>query len=130
MQRLWEYLNEHYPENVIRAKGLFWLASRPDDAINFSQAGGSSRLEKAGVWWCSMPFSERLNYASFVQNRDYIESRWNKKWGDRLNEIVFIGQNLDENLMKEQLNSCLLQENEFDLINQKNHFFDPFPVQI
>ena len=44
--RLWEYLNHHYPEGTIRAKGLFWLASRPDDALNFSQAGGSFRLEK------------------------------------------------------------------------------------
>jgi G3E family GTPase len=49
--RFWHYLNESYPQNIIRAKGLFWLASRPSDALNFSQAGGSSRLEKAGVWW-------------------------------------------------------------------------------
>jgi len=60
--RLWKYINEEYPSSVIRAKGLFWLASRPNDAINFSQAGGSSKLEKAGVWWASMTFSERITY--------------------------------------------------------------------
>ena len=61
-ERFWRYLGEQYPQSVIRAKGLFWLASRPDDAINFSQAGGSSRIEKAGTWWCSMPYTERTRY--------------------------------------------------------------------
>ena len=59
-ERFWRYLNQDYPAGVIRAKGLFWLASRPNDAMNFSQAGGSSRLDKAGVWWASMPYSERI----------------------------------------------------------------------
>jgi G3E family GTPase len=65
-ERFWNYLNENYPSSVIRSKGLFWLASRPNDAINFSQAGGSSRLEKAGVWWASMTFNERINYKSWI----------------------------------------------------------------
>ena len=45
-----KYINEDYPYSIISAKGLFWLASRPDDAINFSQAGVSSRMERLGVW--------------------------------------------------------------------------------
>lgn len=129
-ERFWKYLNEEYPSGIIRAKGLFWLASRPNDALNFSQAGGSSRLERAGVWWCSMPFNERMRYASFVHNKEHIESRWSKQWGDRINEIVFIGQDIDKEKMIADLEKCLLQDNEQKLFDKKISFNDPFPKDI
>ncbi len=129
-ERFWKYLNEEYPSGIIRAKGLFWLASRPNDALNFSQAGGSSRLERAGVWWCSMPFNERMRYASFVHNKEHIESRWSKQWGDRMNEIVFIGQDIDKEKMIAELEKCLLQDNEQHLFVKKIRFNDPFPKDI
>ena len=129
-ERFWKYLNEDYPSGVIRAKGLFWLASRPNDAINFSQAGGSSRLEKAGVWWISMPYSERINYESFVDNREYIESKWHKQWGDRMNELVFIGQDIDKEKMIDDLEKCLLQDNEQQQFESKKEFTDLFPNNI
>jgi G3E family GTPase len=129
-ERLWNYLNEDFPSGIIRSKGLFWLASRPDDAINFSQAGGSSRLEKAGVWWISMPFNERINYPSFVDNKDFIENRWDIKWGDRMNELVFIGQDLNKEEMISDLEKCLLTENEIFDFENKKQFVDPFPTNI
>jgi len=128
--RFWKYLNESYPSTVIRAKGLFWLASRPDDAINFSQAGGSSRLERAGVWWCSMPYSERIEYPSFVHNKEYIEAKWHKTWGDRMNEIVFIGQEMDKEKMMADLEKCLLAESEIVQFENQITFIDPFPKEI
>lgn len=128
-QRFWNYLNKDYPMGVIRAKGLFWLASRPDEAFNFSQAGGSSRLDKAGVWWCSMPYSDRIKYPAFVYNQQVIESGWSKKWGDRINEIVFIGQDIAKEQMVSDLNLCLLQENEEYLLENNIAFMDPFPVE-
>ena len=129
-ERFLKYLNEGYPSGVIRAKGLFWLASRPDDAINFSQAGGSSRLEKAGVWWASMTFNDRLKYQSFADNREYIESKWSKQWGDRMNELVFIGQDIDKEKMIVDLEKCLLQESEQIQFESKKGFADPFPKDI
>ncbi|WP_338812123.1 GTP-binding protein [Bernardetia sp. Wsw4-3y2] len=129
-QRFWNYLSKAYPSGVIRAKGLFWLASRPNDAINFSQAGGSSRIERAGVWWVSMPFSERMKYQSFAFNREEIESRWTKKWGDRMNELVFIGQDIDKEKMIAELEDCLLQQNEQKLFDSKAKFIDPFPYEM
>ena len=129
-ERFLKYLNEGYPSGVIRAKGLFWLASRPDDAINFSQAGGSSRLEKAGVWWASMTFNDRLKYQSFADNREYIESKWSKQWGDRMNELVFIGQDIDKEKMIVDLEKCLLQESEQIQYESKKGFADPFPKNI
>jgi G3E family GTPase len=128
--RLWKYLNHRYPEGAIRAKGLFWLASRPDDALNFSQAGGSFRLEKAGVWWCSMPMNYRMQYASFTEHQEFIESRWDKNWGDRINELVFIGQNLNKNQILSDLQDCLINGSEKELFEQKQNFEDPFPRNI
>lgn len=129
-ERFWNYLNSQYPAGIIRAKGLFWLASRPNDALNFSQAGGSSRMERAGVWWSSMPFSERILYPSYVQNKDHIESRWSKQWGDRMNELVFIGQDIDKEKMIANLEKCLLQSDEYHLFEQNFSFEDPFPQNI
>lgn len=129
-ERFWNYLNEEYPVGVIRAKGLFWLLSRPDDALNFSQAGGSSRLEKAGIWWSSMPFEERMRYPSFDYNRELIESRWDKQWGDRMNELVFIGQNMNKEQMITDLEKCLITDSERLLFGKKIQFSDPFPKNI
>ena len=128
-ERFWNYLNIDYPQNIIRAKGLFWLASRRNDALNFSQAGGSSRLEKAGVWWCSMPYADRIRYASFVHNKNIIEARWSKQWGDRQNELVFIGQDIDIEKITAELNACLLQDNELEFYDH-GRFADPFPRNI
>jgi len=129
-QRFWNFLNENYPSGVIRAKGLFWLASRPSDAVNFSQAGGSSRLEKAGVWWASMPFNERIKYQSFVDNKEYIESRWDKQWGDRMNELVFIGQDMDKEKLIADLEDCLLNDSDQKQFETNQRFTDPFPKEI
>lgn len=129
-QRFWQWLNEHYPAGIIRAKGLFWLASRPNDAINFSQAGGSSRIEKAGIWWCSLPYAERINHPAFVEHQAYIESKWSKQWGDRLNELVFIGQHLNIEALQAALESCLLQEHELEQFTRQSPFTDPFPIPL
>lgn len=128
--RLWKYLNNDYPSGVIRAKGMFWLASRPKDALNFSQAGGSSRLERAGVWWCSMSYNERMDYPSFVYNKEHIESKWSKQWGDRMNELVFIGQDINKEKMITELEQCLLQDEEQYLFDKGIRFNDPFPQHI
>jgi G3E family GTPase len=128
--RFWKYLNEEYPSGIIRAKGLFWLASRPNDALNFSQAGGSSRLEKAGVWWASMPYSERIRYQSFVDNQTYIESKWSKLWGDRFNELVFIGQDMDKETIIAGLRKCLLRDDEQNQFEKNLKFNDPFPKDL
>ena len=59
-ERFWSFVSNQWPQSIIRSKGLFWLASRPSQAINWSQAGGSLRAESAGVWWASMPLYQRL----------------------------------------------------------------------
>ncbi|MBD2756493.1 GTP-binding protein [Spirosoma validum] len=126
--RFWRYLSENFPAGVLRSKGLFWLASRPSDALNFSQAGGSLRAESAGIWWASMPFSQRVRYVSFVQNQKAIEARWHKRFGDRQNELVIIGQDLNPVQITNELQACLCTEAELKHLETGGRFNDPFPV--
>jgi G3E family GTPase len=128
-ERFWNYINNDWPANVIRSKGMFWLASRPNDALNWSQAGGSLRADKAGVWWCSMPYKQRIQYASFVDNQTVIEKDWDKRFGDRHNEIVIIGQELNSNTITQELIACLCTEAEIVAMEQGATFKDAFPIQ-
>ncbi len=128
-ERFWNYVSQDFPASVIRSKGLFWLASRKDDAVNWSQAGGSLRAEQAGVWWASMPYSERTSYISFIENQKTIETRWDKQFGDRMNEIVFIGQEMGKHIITSELEACLCTDEEIKQMEAgKIKFADPFPV--
>ena len=110
--RFLDFIQHTFPKNIIRSKGLFWIASRPDQALVWSSAGGSLKTDPAGVWWDSMPFSERINYADFVNNQQMIESEWSSDFGDRKIELVFIGQQLDVTAITKKLDECLLNQEE------------------
>ena len=128
-ERFLNFIQNDFPTNVIRSKGLFWLGSRSDQALIWSSAGGSIKSDPAGVWWASMPFSERINYAAFVDNQASIESDWEPPFGDRKIELVFIGQQLNPDIIKNQLESCLLNDEE--LLDWKDGKFeknDNWPV--
>ena len=128
-QRFWHYLTVDFPQNVLRSKGLCWIASRPEQAINWSQAGGSMKAEGAGVWWASMPLGERMTFSNFVEYQDIIEERWTANFGDRLNEIVFIGIDINEIEIRKQLEKCLCNANE--IIDMQDGCFprkDDFPI--
>ena len=118
-ERFLTYLNERFPQNIIRSKGLFWLASRSDQALLWSSAGGSCKADNAGVWWASMPFAERIDYPSFSENREQIESSWDTKFGDRKTELVFIGQHLDKKGMIAELEDCILNDAELKVWETK-----------
>ena len=127
--RFWQFITDDFPQNIIRSKGLCWIASRPEQAINWSQAGGSMKAEGAGVWWASMPLGERMTFNNFVEFQDIIEERWTANFGDRLNEIVFIGLQMDEKLIRQQLEKCLCNPDE--IMDLQDGFFsskDSFPI--
>lgn len=126
--RFWKYVQHKFPSNIIRSKGLFWLASRPDQALIWGQAGGSLKADSAGVWWCSMPYGERIQYLSFVENKDQIESKWSKRFGDRKNEIVIIGQDMDEEEIRADLNACLSTDEELADGSWKAGYEDNWPI--
>lgn len=127
--RFWQFITSDFPQSIIRSKGLCWIASRPEQAINWSQAGGSMKAEGAGVWWASMLLRERMTFNNFVEFQDIIEERWTAKFGDRLNEIVFIGLQMDEKLIRNQLEKCLCKPDE--IMDLQDGFFsnkDSFPI--
>jgi G3E family GTPase len=129
--RFLNYLNQSFPQNIIRSKGLFWLASRSGQALLWSSAGGSCKADSAGVWWASMPFGERISQTAFNENKEQIESGWDAQFGDRKIELVFIGQHLDKEGMITQLNKCLLTDKEIKL--WKNKAFtqkDQWPIAV
>ena len=128
--RFLSFVTENFPTNIIRSKGLFWIASRSSQALVWSSAGGSVKADPAGVWWDSMPFNERINYSSFVNNQDEIESGWDADFGDRKTELVFIGKSLDVKSITNVLESCLLSKDE--LIAWRNGDFpqyDKWPIK-
>lgn len=125
-ERLWNYINKEFPQNVIRSKGIFYLAAIPEQAINFSQAGGSLRIDPAGVWWASMDLLEREQYNDYLENRVEIHTDWDNDFGDRKNELVFIGQDMDNEDLKKSLEVCLLTPAEIQHFKEKKSFINPF----
>ncbi|WP_462248440.1 GTP-binding protein [Ekhidna sp.] len=127
--RFFSYVNEQFPNSIVRSKGLFWLASRPKQALIWGQAGSSQNADSAGVWWSSMPLKNRMMYEGFVENREFIESGWDPMFGDRKNEIVFIGQNMDKASIISDLDNCLSTEDElstnFWVSGYKDHWSIP-----
>ena len=104
-------LYEGFFAGILRSKGLMWLASRHDCAFDWSHAGCSIRLDPAGYWWAAAPDEE------WPEDEDQIaEIRANfvGEYGDRHQELVFIGQNLDQHLIESMLDDCLLTDEEFD----------------
>ncbi|TCO06037.1 GTP-binding protein [Natronoflexus pectinivorans] len=127
--RFWKYVNQDWDASILRSKGLFWIASRPSDALNWSQAGGSLRADKAGVWWASLDLKERNQNPVFQQNEELILQKWDNVFGDRLNELVFIGQNMNEQEIRKELENCLCTEKEIQGMQSKAHeFLDEWPV--
>ena len=110
---------------LIRSKGYFWLCTRPEFVGQWSQAGGIASYGFAGMFWKAVP---RQNWP---QDEDYlanIEKQWVEPFGDMRQELVFIGQGLDQQAMTEALDDCLLSEN--DLLKGKQYWAsldDPFP---
>lgn len=113
-KRFKEYLSKNWDAGIVRSKGFFWLASRKDEALLLSQAGGSIVVERIGSWWASFPTTERNQHPSFQANEEYIMGRWDKTWGDRMNEIVFIGQDMDEKKIRQEMEYCLCTDIEYN----------------
>lgn len=127
-ERFWNYVNHTWPSNVIRSKGLFWMASRPDSALMWSQAGGSLKAEPYGRWWAAVPYKERVNSLGYMEHQKLIMKKWDKQWGDRLNELVIIGQDMDEQQIRTDLENCLIQKAEIENMESGEKFQDQWPI--
>jgi G3E family GTPase len=127
-ERLWDFIQNRWPQNIIRSKGVFWMASRPDFALLWSQAGGSVRAETYGRWWASVPMRERARSEAYMQNQEHIQGKWHRSWGDRLNEIVIIGTHLERQQIEDDLYRCLCNEEEIAYYQSGGKFSDTWPL--
>ncbi len=111
---------------ILRSKGFFWLATRMEWAGNYSQAGTACRTEAAGFWWAAM---DHRDWPDDKEQCDEIIKLWKKPWGDRRQEIVIIGKDMNRDLIISKFDSCLLNDDEMELGPEiwRSKYHDPFP---
>lgn len=126
-QKFYDFLHQEWPcGKLIRSKGYFWLASRPQFAGQWSQAGGIARHGFAGMFWRAVPESR---WPEDEESLQIIKDNWVEPFGDMRQELVFIGQNMDEAQVRSMLDDCLLTEKQLlagKALWQK--LSDPFPL--
>ena len=105
-EKIMALLNGDLP-GVIRAKGHFWIATRPEWVAEFSLAGALSSVKPLGTWWAAVP---KKNWPDHEGARAYMQQHWQEPWGARRQEIVFIGAGIDWPALKTRLDAALLPE--------------------
>ncbi len=123
-EKIMAVLNGELP-GVIRAKGHFWIATRPEWVAEFSLAGSLSSVKPLGTWWASVP---RERWPDHEGARAYMTAHWAEPWGDRRQEIVFIGSGIDWPLLKSRLDACLVSERLAPGPDALPELPDPFPA--
>jgi len=126
-QRFYDVLHstEQYGK-LIRSKGYFWLASRPQFAGQWSQAGGIAQYGFAGMFWRAVP---KQHWPTDEASLATIMENWHEPFGDMRQELVFIGQNLDQAAMTHALEAALLTNEELVLGKDAwEAMTDPFPA--
>ncbi|SUD83395.1 CobW/P47K family protein [Stutzerimonas stutzeri] len=112
-QRFFDFLNHEWRNGrLLRSKGFFWLASRLEEAGSWSQAGGLMRYDYAGRWW---HFTPESHWPEEAESRAAILGKCQGEFGDCRQELVFIGQNIDFERLRSELDSCLLSDEEWAL---------------
>jgi G3E family GTPase len=125
--KLHAFFDRSWP-GVVRAKGFFWLATRPQWVGEIAQAGALVRHEAIGYWWAAVPKKDWPKEQDLV---DRINKTWHATWGDRRQEIVFIGtREMDKAALIAKLDACLLQLPKEGAVDTKAwaKLPDPFPA--
>ena len=125
-ERFMAALRTEWP-GVLRSKGFFWLATRMEWVGNYSRAGTAYRTEAAGFWWAAM---DHHDWPDDKEQCDEIMKLWKKPWGDRRQEIVIIGKDMDRDKVTSKFDACLLTDEEMALEPEmwRAKFNDAFPV--
>lgn len=100
-----DFVARQWPSSVIRAKGICWFVSEPDTCYLFEQAGKQVSLRDSGQWYATMPDEELWE---FMQRNSDLQRDWDDHYGDRMQKLVFIGQNLDREAIAAALDKCLV----------------------
>jgi len=122
--RFYHFLTNNGLDHVIRAKGHFWLATRPNFLGELAVAGSQTITARLGRWWAAVPKNQWPEDGSF---EEFVVKHWDPTWGDRRQELVFIGINMDEARIGRELDSCLVESDAFTP-EQWSALPDPFPA--
>lgn len=118
-----QFINKSWP-GVVRSKGFFWLATRPDLVGELSQAGALVRTMRRGRWWASVP---KQHWPDNEEWRTAMSPYLDPIWGDRRQELVFIGMDpMDETAIRRELDACLIPARQFTP-EDWTRLPDPFP---
>lgn len=130
-KRFWDFLHDEDSslwDGVLRSKGFFWLATRNDVTGSWSQAGSSANYEPIGYWYASMPQEE---WTDDADTRAQIAHDWVEPWGDRRQELVFIGAHMQREAIEQALQHCLLDDVELQAGAEAWRTLpDPFPAWV
>lgn len=125
-ERFNAFLGRSWP-GLIRAKGHFWLATRPEWVGEMSVAGAVCRTEAMGFWWVAVP---RNRWPDHPEWKAILNRHWHPVWGDRRQELVFIGAGMDRDAITAALDACLLGETPTIAFKPERYrdLPDPFPA--
>jgi G3E family GTPase len=119
------FCDEAWP-GVVRAKGFFWLATRPNFVGEIAQAGPMVRTGKRGLWWSAVPKRHWPDQPGWYES---MKAYFDPVWGDRRQEIVFIGIDpMDENAICRRLDACLVGDPDHFTPGAWRRLPDPFPA--
>ena len=123
-EKILSVLNGEMP-GVIRAKGHFWISTRPEWVAEFSLAGALSSIQPLGTWWAAVP---KERWPDHDSARSYVQAHWQEPWGDRRQEIVFIGSGIDWPALSARLDAALLPLTAGASPDALPDLPDPFPM--
>ena len=99
-----EFVARKWPKGIIRAKGICYFRDEQDVCYVFEQAGKQVSIRNVGQWYATMPKAE---LEQFMDQNPGLRRDWDEQYGDRMQKLVFIGQNLDKKFIAEELDRCL-----------------------
>ena len=99
------FVSKKWPKGVIRTKGMCYFTDEFDICYLFEQAGKQMSLKNAGQWYATMPENQLAN---MLRSDPTLAADWDETYGDRMQKLVFIGQNLDKAYIKKELDACLV----------------------
>lgn len=101
-----EFVFAHYPKEIIRAKGIFWIKEDPDTAYIFETSGRQKTATDDGKWIACYP---KMQQEMILQMNPDIAASWHPVYGDRVNKIVFIGRNMDKKAIIAAMDNCVAE---------------------
>jgi G3E family GTPase len=125
-KRLHDFIQKPWP-GVLRAKGFFWLATRPEWVGDLHQAGAVIQTQAMGIWWTNIP---KERWPQEPEWKAHLKKNWDPVYADRRQELVFIGTDYDESWLRRELDACLIHEGATKTFDAKRWATlpDPFPV--